>query len=237
MKYLFLMILFYFSLISTLRAQENQDSLSEYDCVYYIEDEPKFPGGDSARRDFIRNNLIYPDTATYYHVEGTVYATFIVERDGGLSSFRILRGIGAGCDEESLRVLKLMPNWIPAKRRGKPIRVQMNMPIKFKLVDNTCITTKPTFPGGEDSLKEFIRSRINYGKLIREEIHGSDILVSLLIDKQGKIYKTYILHDIGGGSEMEARRIISEMPNWIPAKCDSMYVPSHYLLRMAFVGD
>ena len=79
MRYLFLIILFYFSLISSLWAQENQDSLSGFDCVYYIEDDPDFPGGDSARRDFIRNNLIYPDTAAYYLVEGTVYATFIVE--------------------------------------------------------------------------------------------------------------------------------------------------------------
>ena len=66
-------------------------------------------------------------------IQGTVYATFVVERDGSVTDVRVLRGIGGGCDEEALRVIKAMPRWTPGKQRGKPVRVQFTMPIKFTL--------------------------------------------------------------------------------------------------------
>ena len=63
----------------------------------------------------------------------TVYVTFVVERSGAVTDVKILRGIGGGCDEEAVRVVKNMPKWEPGKQRGKPVRVQFNMPIKFTL--------------------------------------------------------------------------------------------------------
>ncbi|MEZ5083006.1 MAG: energy transducer TonB [Bacteroidales bacterium] len=66
-------------------------------------------------------------------IQGRVFVTFVVERDGNITDVKILRGIGGGCDEEALRVIKNMPKWTPGKQRGKPVRVQFNMPIMFKL--------------------------------------------------------------------------------------------------------
>lgn len=66
-------------------------------------------------------------------IQGTVYVTFVVERNGNVTDVRVLRGIGGGCDEEAVRVIKAMPKWNPGKQRGKPVRVQFNMPIKFTL--------------------------------------------------------------------------------------------------------
>jgi len=66
-------------------------------------------------------------------IQGTVYVTFVVERNGNVTDVKILRGIGGGCDEEALRVVQNMPKWEPGKQRGKPVRVQFNMPIKFTL--------------------------------------------------------------------------------------------------------
>jgi len=57
----------------------------------------------------------------------------IVEKDGSLSNARVLRGIGGGCDEEAVRVIKMMPNWIPGRQRGTPVRVQFNLPFGFIL--------------------------------------------------------------------------------------------------------
>jgi len=232
---LILILFFVFNLSSVLWAQGSQDSLSEYDCIYFIEDEPVFPGGDSARIAFIKNNLRYPDTANY--VEGTVYASFIVEKDGSLSGFRILRGIGWGCDKEAIRVLKLMPKWTPATRRGKPIRVQMNMPIRFEIEDKDCDKTKPSFPGGKDSLDAFISRNIRYGRLRREEMTGKVVVVSILLDSNGNIIKTDLVRGIGGGCNEEAIHIIKKMPQWIPAKCGEKNIPSSYVIWMRFVGD
>ncbi|HCT70256.1 MAG TPA: energy transducer TonB, partial [Bacteroidales bacterium] len=58
------------------------------------------------------------------------------ERDGSLSDIRILRGLGYGLDDEVLRVIRLMPRWTPGKQRGKPVRVQFNLPVKFILNGN-----------------------------------------------------------------------------------------------------
>lgn len=237
MQYFVLLFFFTFNLPSVLWAQDSQDSLLEYDCIYFIEDEPNFPGGDSARIAFIKNNLRYPDTAKMYYVEGTVYTSFIVEKDGSLSGFRILRGIGWGCDEEAIRVLKLMPKWTPATRRGKPTRVQMNMPIRFEIEDMNCDKTKPSFPGGKDSLDAFISRNIRYGRLRREEMTGNVVVVSILLDSKGNAIKTDLVRGIGGGCNEEALHIITKMPQWIPAKCGGKNIPSSYILWMHFVND
>jgi len=98
-----------------------------------VEDEPQFPGGEAARKEFLAKNINFPRAAKEVGIDGTVYLTFVIERDGSVTDVRILRGIGGGCDEEAVRVVKSMPNWIPGKQRGKPVRVQFNMSIKFIL--------------------------------------------------------------------------------------------------------
>jgi len=57
--------------------------------------------------------------------------TFVVEENGAITEIRVLRGIGGGCDEEALRVVKLMPKWIPGKQNGMPVRVLVTLPVKF----------------------------------------------------------------------------------------------------------
>ena len=66
-------------------------------------------------------------------IQGSVFVTFIVNKDGSINNPTILRGIGSGCDEEAIRVVKLMPNWEPGKIKGKPVPVQYNLPINFNL--------------------------------------------------------------------------------------------------------
>ncbi len=62
-----------------------------------------------------------------------VYVTFVVEKDGSISNPKLLRDIGFGCGAEAIRVVKAMPKWNPGKQRGKPVRVQFNLPVSFSL--------------------------------------------------------------------------------------------------------
>jgi protein TonB len=64
--------------------------------------------------------------------EGVVYISFVVERDGSIGSTEVLRGVGGGCDEEALRVVRAMPDWSPGRMDGVPVRVRYNLPIRFK---------------------------------------------------------------------------------------------------------
>ena len=100
-----------------------------------VEDMPTYPGGDDARIKFLVNNIKYPKTALENGVQGTVYVSFVIDESGAVTDVKVLRGIGNGCDEEAMRIVKLMPRWNPGKQSGKPVKVQFNMPIKFTLQD------------------------------------------------------------------------------------------------------
>jgi protein TonB len=94
---------------------------------------PRFPGGDEARLFFLRRHVVYPKIAVDSGIQGVVTVVFIIEPNGSLSNIKIEKGIGGGCDEESLRVVAEMPQWAPGKRSGRPVRVMVRMPIIFRL--------------------------------------------------------------------------------------------------------
>ena len=98
-----------------------------------VEEMPSFPGGDEARIRFLTENIKYPQMAKESGIQGTVYVTFVVDEKGRVADVKVLRGIGGGCDEEAVRVVKMMPPWNAGKQSGKPVRVQFNMPIRFTL--------------------------------------------------------------------------------------------------------
>ena len=92
-----------------------------------VEEMPSFPGGESERSKFFANNLRVPAES----IEGTVYVSFIVKADGSIASAKILRGLGKSYDEEVLRVINLMPKWLPGTQNGEAVAVKFNMPVKF----------------------------------------------------------------------------------------------------------
>lgn len=101
--------------------------------IYIAEYQPTFSGGSGALNEFINDNIIYPELAKELGITGKVYVDFVVEKDGSLSNISIKRGIGGGCDEESLRLIESMPKWNPGMQNGRPVRVMLTLPIKFTL--------------------------------------------------------------------------------------------------------
>lgn len=118
---------------AVVATQVAEEEVAEAEIFTVVEDAPAYPGGDEARIRFLQENIKYPQMARESGIQGTVYVTFVVERNGSVTDVRVLRGIGGGCDEEAIRVIQAMPRWNPGKQRGKPVRVQFNMPIKFTL--------------------------------------------------------------------------------------------------------
>lgn len=98
-----------------------------------VEEMPQFPGGEKALYAYVTKQLKYPELAKENEIQGTVYVTFVIQVDGTITNPKVVRGIGGGCDEEAIRIVKGMPNWTPGKQGGKPVRVQYNLPIRFKL--------------------------------------------------------------------------------------------------------
>ena len=113
---------------------QNEVKVSDDDAIFFVvEVQPEFPGGMDSMYAFIQKNLIYPEKAKAEGIEGRVFITFTIEKDGSVSNVKILRGIGGGCDEVAKEVVEKMPKWKPGTQRGKPVRVQFNLPIKFEL--------------------------------------------------------------------------------------------------------
>ncbi len=110
-----------------------EEVVEEAPIFTVVESMPEFPGGMTELYTYLGNNIKYPVMAKESGIQGKVYVTFVVERDGSITDVQVLRGIGGGCDEEAIRVVQSMPKWNPGKQRGKPVRVQYNLPVRFTL--------------------------------------------------------------------------------------------------------
>jgi TonB family protein len=96
---------------------------------------PVFPGGNQEMYVFIQKNIKYPEDEKKKGIKGTAYVTFVVDTNGTILDVKMLRGIsgGPGCDEEAMRVVKMMPKWTAGRQNGKNVAVQCTLPIKFAL--------------------------------------------------------------------------------------------------------
>ncbi|MEI8048653.1 MAG: energy transducer TonB [Bacteroidota bacterium] len=104
---------------------------------------PTFPGGKEAYLKFIKENIIYPEPALLNKVEGLVFVTYTVNNIGEIVDVEVTKGIGFGCDEEAVRVIRLM-QYEAARNRGVKMKAQMKTRIHFKLPE----PVRPAAPGG-----------------------------------------------------------------------------------------
>lgn len=113
--------------------EEVEEEVEEEQIFTIVEEMPSFPGGEAALMKYLGNNIKYPAIAKDAGIQGTVYVTFVVNEQGAVKDVKVLRSIGGGCDEEAIRVVESMPKWKAGKQRGKAVKVQYNLPIRFTL--------------------------------------------------------------------------------------------------------
>lgn len=110
-----------------------EEEVVEQEIFQIVEEMPSFPGGEQKLLEYVAKNVKYPQIARESGIKGRVFISFVVEPDGSVSNVKVLRGIGGGCDEEAMRVVKSMPKWKPGKQRGKAVRVSYMLPVNFQL--------------------------------------------------------------------------------------------------------
>ena len=98
-----------------------------------VEEQPAPKGGMAAFYEYVGKKLKYPAQARRMGIEGRVFVEFVVDKNGAITDVKAIKGIGAGCDEEAVRVIQEAPAWNPGKQRGRPVKVRMILPITFKL--------------------------------------------------------------------------------------------------------
>ncbi len=113
---------------------KDEKNVDDFDApVTVAEKMPEYPGGLKAMYAYLSGNLKTTQQAIDFGIEGKVFVTFVVEKDGSITGIEIMRGLGFGLDEEVVRVLQSMPPWSPGMQGGKKVRVQYNLPVSFKI--------------------------------------------------------------------------------------------------------
>ena len=98
-----------------------------------VEQMPNFPGGYQKMHEFIEKNLHYPKECAENGIQGRVIIDFVVERSGKLTNIRVVKSVNPALDKEALRIVNLMPKWIPGRQSDKTVRVKYIIPITFQL--------------------------------------------------------------------------------------------------------
>lgn len=101
-----------------------------------VDQNPEFPNGPVAMFKFLQKNVVYPNIAWQNRIEGTVYVSFTVNKNGLINNVQVKRGIGGGCNEEAVRLIKSMPRWKPGRSGGAKVPVNYTLPVRFKLKNN-----------------------------------------------------------------------------------------------------
>lgn len=239
----------------------------EGDVFKVVEEMPRFPGcedvdGIEERKlcsqkkmlEFVLDNLKYPAEAREKNIEGMVVVSFIVEKDGSIADAEIVRGIGGGCDEEVLRLAYLMPNWIPGKQRGQNVRVQFNLPVRFKL-DSKAVSEKekeevdemPRFLAGCENLVgeeqskcsnveliNFIVENLKYPKGAKENGVEGMVVAKFTIAADGSLQDPKVVKSLEPSCDTEVLRVLALMPNWQPGEKDGQPVAVEMKLPFKF---
>lgn len=227
-------------------------------CGETVEEMPKFPGGDQALMEFIENNLHCPKKMLRIGANGRVIVSFVVEKDGSITEPKVVKTtlkkksgkpyentrIIKQCEEEALRIVKMMPRWIPGKQNGVPVRVKYNVPVKFN-------QPKPKYPGEERNLQKFLENTFKTPQKVADAGINGEIHASIIVLKDGTLdLKTletenrlfgYRFDELQGEPEKngvcqdlemfklckeEALRVCKMMSNWIPGKVNEKPVKS-----------
>jgi TonB family protein len=169
-----------------------------------VEQLPEFSGGIEAFGKFLAANVKYPKAARDNNVQGRVIITFVVEKDGSLTDMKVVRGIGYGCDEEAVRVLKLSPAWKCGIQNGRPVKVQYSVPISFTLAPADDKKTTPVenktgaVENGSSNASSFVTQlRKDTGKAVSIVINDNPIAAQPLYVVDGYVQnKSFVLNKL-----------------------------------------
>lgn len=220
-----------------------------------VEEQPEYPGGNPALMRFLSDNIKYPVEAQKNGVEGRVIVNFVIEKDGRLNEFDVVRGVDPLLDEEALRVLKNMPNWIPGKQRGEVVRVRFTLPVVFRLQPSdtqkssassepvkpsasdevfVVVQNQPEFPGGNTAMMRFLSDNVKYPTVAQENGAQGRVIVNFIVEKDGSLTDVQVVRGVDDSLDKEAVRVIQAMPKWKPGTQRNETVRVRFTLPVVF---
>jgi TonB family protein len=199
---------------------------------------PSYPGGEAEIYKFIKSKRKYTKAARETGAEGKVICRFVVSADGSIKDINVIKGIHPDCDSIAANIISSMPKWIPGSSNGKPVPIYYTLPIYFpydmKLGEKIYWAPDqlPTFQQGDQALSNFISENLKYPA--QEACWQGKVVIRFIVTKEGKINSPEILKSVSPSLDKEALRVVSMMPDWIPAKHKGENVSAYYTLPVSF---
>ena len=225
-----------------------------------VEKMPKFPdGGMSGLMKYLSANIRYPEAAHKAGTQGRVTVQFVVGKDGSIGDVKVIRGVDPTLDAEAIRVISGMPKWKPGTQKGEPVNVKYTVPVMFRLtpepvdkIDEMIVVgyrnpdapvtgevyevadKMPEFPGGMTGLMQHLSKNIRYPAEAHTNNIQGRVVVSVIINTEGKVTNAKIVQSVAPSLDAEALRVTGTMPDWIPGTKDGKPVNVKYTFPVVF---
>lgn len=225
-----------------------------------VEKMPKFPdGGMSGLMKYLSANIRYPEAAHKAGTQGRVTVQFVVGKDGRIGDVKVIRGVDPTLDAEAIRVISGMPKWKPGTQKGEPVNVRYTVPVMFRLtpepvekIDEMIVVgyrnpdapvtgevyetvdKMPEFPGGMTGLMQHLSKNIRYPAEAHTNNIQGRVVVSVIINTEGKATNAQIVQGVAPSLDAEALRVATTMPDWTPGTKDGKPVNVKYTFPVVF---
>ena len=250
------------NMVIVLKPQQviNAPTDGDEDVFEVVENMPEFPdGGMPGLMKYLSTNIRYPEAAHKAGTQGRVTVQFVVGKDGSIGNVSILRGVDPALDAEAIRVISGMPKWKPGTQKGEPVNVKYTVPVMFRLTPkpvekinemivvgyrtpNAPVTGEvyevadkmPEFPGGMTGLMQHLSKNIRYPAEAHTNNIQGRVVVSVIINTEGKVTNAQIVQGVAPSLDAEALRVTGTMPDWIPGTKDGKPVNVKYTFPVVF---
>ena len=214
------------------------------DTIYFNpQDPPQFPGGKEALSKFKSDNFRAPSELIKAGFTGNVIISFLIGTDGKLSNISVSGGVSPSIDAEALRVVKMMPAWIPGKENGRPVITRQSS--YFNLYPEVpegeapkdvfvVVEEMPQFPGGDTALMNFIFRNVQYPKEAKEKGIQGRVIIRFAVSYLGGIEQIGVIKGVDPLLDAEAIRVIKMLPDWKPGKQGGKPVNVWYSIPVTF---
>ena len=235
-------------------------NVTDADVYEVVENMPEFPdGGMPGLMKYLSANIRYPEAAHKDGTQGRVTVQFVVGKDGSIGNVSILRGVDPALDAEAIRVISGMPKWKPGTQKGEPVNVKYTVPVMFRLtpepvdkIDEMIVVgyrnpdapvtgevyevadKMPEFPGGMTGLMQHLSKNIRYPAEAHTNNIQGRVVVSVIINTEGKVTNAKIVQGVAPSLDAEALRVTGTMPDWIPGTKDGKPVNVKYTFPVVF---
>lgn len=244
---------------TSMFREEDRNSTDE-EVFEVVENMPEFPdGGMPGLMKYLSANIRYPEAAHKAGTQGRVTVQFVVGKDGSIGNVGILRGVDPNLDAEAIRVISSMPKWKPGTQKGEPVNVKYTVPVMFRLtpkpvekIDEMIVVgyrtpdapvtgevyevadKMPEFPGGMTGLMQHLSKNIRYPAEAHTNNIQGRVVVSVIINTEGKVTNAQIVQGVAPSLDAEALRVTGTMPDWIPGTKEGKPVNVKYTFPVVF---